>query len=81
MTKTKLFIASSSDDFKTDLIEIGLFIARMNNCYVDRDLFFSPVMSNECAETESRNREIADSSAATSWRRYATSNPSLNTPR
>ena len=64
MIKTKIFIASSADDFKTDNLEIESFISRLNYCYVDRGLFFTPVLSVDMSDIESRNREIAESSVA-----------------
>jgi len=64
MTKTKIFIASSAGNFKTDNLETESFILRLNNRYVDRGLYFTPVLSADVGDAESRNREIADSSVA-----------------
>lgn len=41
MEKTKIFIASSAKEFKTDLMEIENFFRRLNDFYLDKDLFFS----------------------------------------
>jgi len=64
MTKTKIFIASAAEDFKIDNYEIETFISRLNNCYVDRGLYFTPVLSVDMSDAESRNMEITDSSVA-----------------
>ena len=64
MIKTKIFIASSADGFKTDNLEIESFISRLNNCYVDRGLYFTPVLSADIKGADNRSREIADSGAA-----------------
>ena len=64
MTKIKIFVASSAENLKTDNLETENFISRLNNCYVDRGLYFTPVLSADIGGAESRDREIAESSAA-----------------
>ena len=64
MTKTKILIASSAENLKTDNLETESFITRLNNCYVDRGLYFTPVLSIEINDIDNRNREVAESSVA-----------------
>ena len=64
MLKHKLFIASSGEEFKTDSLEIKSFILDLNNCFVSRDIYFTPVFSNDLTDAESRKRELAESTIA-----------------
>ena len=47
MKKIKIFIASSTTEFKIDRIEVGNFFRRLNDCYLDSGLYFSVIMCED----------------------------------
>jgi len=70
LQRIRIFVASSSVSLKIDILEIEAFIMRLNNSYVEKGLFFSPVLSSSLngydAHTRNLNvrRELEESSAA-----------------
>ena len=43
MQKTGIFISSAAESLKHDITETETFILRLNNCYIDRGLYFTPI--------------------------------------
>ena len=64
MVTTKIFIASSAENLRSDLLEIGNFFQRLNSCYIKKDLFFDVVFSADLPDVMDTQREITESSAA-----------------
>ena len=60
----KIFIAADKKLFESDLRELEGFFLRLNNCYVKKSLYFSPVLSGDIFDVQSLRRELAESSAA-----------------
>jgi len=53
MNKVRIFFASSPEEFNADMIEIGDFFRRLNDCYLDRGLYFV-LTTNADPEPETR---------------------------
>ena len=47
MNKIKLFITSACEEFNTELAEIGDYIRRLNDCYLDRGIYFFLVTNGD----------------------------------
>jgi len=41
MNKVKIHIAGASDEFSAELFEIGDFVRRLNDCYLDKGIYFA----------------------------------------
>jgi len=57
MQKTRVFIASSSESLKLEILEIEAFFLRLNNCYIDKGLYFNPVLSSAPGGVDALTRE------------------------
>ena len=57
MQRVKIFIASSSESLKMDILEIEAFILRLNNSYIDYGLYFSPVLSSALSGSGDRAQD------------------------
>ena len=60
MLKTKIMIAARSDKLISDITEIKLFFLSLNDCYVDRNLYFNLVIGDNTI----RDTEIEDCALA-----------------
>ena len=64
MEITKIFIAAQPDSFKHDISELESFFLRINNCYVSRGHYFTPILDNNAGSVATGNVEIADCALA-----------------
>ncbi|MCL1835479.1 MAG: hypothetical protein FWG48_04885, partial [Oscillospiraceae bacterium] len=64
MEITKIFVAAQPDNLKTDVSELRLFFLDINNCYVSRGHYFTPILDDTISEGAARDAEIADCSLA-----------------
>ena len=64
MTIVKIFIASEKENFESDVKELEGFFLRLNNAYVKKDLYFSPIFNADYDDPEGISREITESRIA-----------------
>ena len=61
MVKTRVFIASASDRFTADNQEIENFMLRLNACFIDKEIFIKPIISDRTADAAAYRNDLADS--------------------
>ena len=60
----KIFIAVQTDNLKTDVSELESFFLRINNCYVSRGRYFTPILSESTSDDATGDTEIEDCALA-----------------
>ena len=60
----KIYFAAQPDNLKTDISELETFIFRINNCYVSRGHYFTPILSESTSDDATRESEVADCALA-----------------
>ena len=64
MEITKVYLAARPDELKTDVTELETFLFRINNCYVSRGHYFTPVLSDNMSDGTTGGNEIAECALA-----------------
>ena len=64
MTNTKIFIISSAKQNTAGRTDIETFFLRLNNCYVNRNLYFTPVFCEDLSDDGSQKTEVESSGIA-----------------
>jgi len=59
-----IFFASSAAQNKTGLVGLAAFFLQLNNCYVKRGIYFTPVFLEDMPDADAARRELAVSSLA-----------------
>ena len=49
MNKTTIYVASKPEAFSKEMSDISALIQRLNNCYIEKDLYF-PLLTNDYIE-------------------------------
>ena len=64
MQKTKIFVSFSADSLKQDVLETESFIRRLNDCYLDKGHYFTPILDETISDDATGETEIADCALA-----------------
>ena len=64
MEITKIFIAAQPDNLKSDISELGLFFLNINNCYVSKGHYFTPILNDTISDDATGDTENTDCALA-----------------
>jgi len=64
MVITKIFIASQAGQDTATRMELSAFFLQLNNCYINRGIYFTPVFTEDIPDNDAIDRELACSSLA-----------------